>query len=117
MTLEIEEFHTWDDKFSRLLPILKTRTGPTIIYVTLKKQTELLAEALCAQGVDALWYHAGLNSEERERIQEQFMQSDNAIVCATIAFGMGIDKGEWHILPLESIALTHLRITQLTSDW
>ena len=44
-------------------------------------------------GLEAMIYHAGLPSEERERVQKQFMESDKGIVAATIAFGMGIDKG------------------------
>jgi superfamily II DNA helicase RecQ len=39
-------------------------------------------------------YHAGMGNEERARVQQQFMESEKGIVCATIAFGMGIDKGE-----------------------
>ena len=72
--------------------MLKARTGPAIVYVTLQKHAEELANRLKPHGLDAMVYHAGLPNEEREKIQTQFMESDKGIVCATIAFGMGIDK-------------------------
>ena len=82
------------EKISHLLPMLQARTGPAIIYVTLQKQAEEIADHLRPHGLDPMVYHAGLPSEERERIQIRFMESEKGIVCATIAFGMGIDKGE-----------------------
>ena len=69
------------------------RTGPSIIYVTLQKQTEEVANCLMPFGIDAMVYHAGLPSERREKIQTAFMESKDGVVVCTIAFGMGIDKG------------------------
>ncbi len=66
--------------------------GPTIVYVTLQKTAERVAQYLTARGFDAEAYHAGMKAEDRTRVQEQFMGSGDAIVVATIAFGMGIDK-------------------------
>ncbi|MDQ6955077.1 MAG: C-terminal helicase domain-containing protein, partial [Mariprofundaceae bacterium] len=66
--------------------------GPTIIYVTLQRTAELVAEQLCKIGFSARAYHAGLKDELRAATQEWFMASDSAIVVATIAFGMGVDK-------------------------
>lgn len=79
---------------NKLVPILQSRTGPAIVYVTLQKQAEDVAERLRAYGIDCLVYHAGLPSERRGEVQMQFMKSERGVVCATIAFGMGIDKGE-----------------------
>ena len=64
----------------------------TLVYVTLQKTAEVVADYLQQNDLPARAYHAGLKSEEREEIQDWFMQSSNAIVVATIAFGMGIDK-------------------------
>lgn len=64
----------------------------TIIYVTLQNTAEQVAEALSEQGLNAVYYHAGLKDEERERVQNGFMAGEITIVVATIAFGMGIDK-------------------------
>ncbi len=63
-----------------------------IVYVTLQKTAEIVARMLAGNGFPARAYHAGLKPEARNPIQEWFMSADNAIVVATIAFGMGVDK-------------------------
>jgi ATP-dependent DNA helicase RecQ len=63
-----------------------------IIYCTAKKTTEALALELKSLGVKAAFYHAGMGASDRNRIQEQFLNDEIDVVCATIAFGMGIDK-------------------------
>jgi ATP-dependent DNA helicase RecQ len=68
--------------------------GSTIVYVTLQKTSEELAEKLQASGFDVRAYHAGMEDEARRRIQDWFMTTSNAVVVATIAFGMGIDKAD-----------------------
>ena len=68
--------------------------GPTIVYVTLQRTAEEVAERLSAAGFAAAAYHAGMEDEDRARVQDEFMQSAAGIVVATIAFGMGIDKSD-----------------------
>jgi ATP-dependent DNA helicase RecQ len=68
--------------------------GATIVYVTLQKTAERLAQLLSTRGLEARAYHAGLESQMRHEIQEWWMESDARIVVATIAFGMGIDKSD-----------------------
>ncbi|WP_299835913.1 DNA helicase RecQ [uncultured Tenacibaculum sp.] len=63
-----------------------------IIYCLSRKATEQLARKLQEQNIDARAYHAGLSFEERAKTQEAFVKDDVQIICATIAFGMGIDK-------------------------
>ncbi len=63
-----------------------------IVYCQSRKTTELLAERLQAQGIKAQPYHAGLTPEERSRHQEWFLRDEVQVMCATIAFGMGINK-------------------------
>jgi len=76
-----------------LVEKLKARPpGPTIVYVTLQKTAETVASALASAGFAAEAYHAGMEAEAREAVQNRFMATDHAIVVATIAFGMGIDK-------------------------
>jgi ATP-dependent DNA helicase RecQ len=63
-----------------------------IIYCSSRDRTERLAEWLCRKGRDAVAYHAGMDSGLRNRHQDRFLQEDGIIVCATVAFGMGINK-------------------------
>jgi hypothetical protein len=89
----VEVANNLQEKLQKLIPILQTRTGPAIVYVTLQKQAEDVAQKLQNYGIECLVYHAGLPSEKRTEVQVQFMESERGVVCATIAFGMGIDKG------------------------
>jgi RecQ family ATP-dependent DNA helicase len=66
---------------------------PAIVYATSRKGAEMLAEAL-SHRVPAAAYHAGLDSETRERVQTAFLAGELEVVVATIAFGMGIDKAD-----------------------
>jgi len=66
--------------------------GPSIVYVSLQKTAEAVAEALAAAGVAARAYHAGMETDARDEVQQWFLDSDSGVVVATIAFGMGIDK-------------------------
>jgi ATP-dependent DNA helicase RecQ len=66
--------------------------GATVVYVTLQRTAEDVANRLKEFGVPAKAYHAGLDAELRHTIQDWFMAAPNAVVVATIAFGMGIDK-------------------------
>ena len=70
----------------------KRASGPTIIYVTLQRTAEEVAALLTDRGYPAHAYHAGMETEQRTAIQDEFMASQRMIVVATIAFGMGVDK-------------------------
>ena len=63
-----------------------------IIYCLSRKKVEQIAETLSVNGIKALPYHAGMDSAQRSRIQDQFLMQDVDVIVATIAFGMGIDK-------------------------
>jgi len=63
-----------------------------IVYALSRKSVEATAEALRGAGFDAVAYHAGLDSRVRAAAQSRFLREEGVIVCATIAFGMGIDK-------------------------
>ena len=76
-----------------LLELLKQRqSGPTIVYVTLQKTAEEVAQHLANHGLAAKAYHAGMKDDQRSAVQDWFIDSADGIVVATIAFGMGIDK-------------------------
>ena len=81
------------DAYSQLLSFLRARKGESgIVYCLARRTTETLAERLKADGVDARPYHAGLMPRERSKHQELFLRDDVPVVCATVAFGMGINK-------------------------
>ncbi len=82
-----------DERLDTLITRLTERPKTaTLVYVTLQKTAESVAERLADEGLSARAYHAGLDDETRKQVQDWFMESDEAIVVATIAFGMGIDK-------------------------
>jgi ATP-dependent DNA helicase RecQ len=77
----------------QLLAFLDGRSGQSgIVYALSKKSTEELAAFLVSKGLRAVAYHAGMSAEDRAEAQSLFMTETGVIVCATIAFGMGIDK-------------------------
>jgi len=78
---------------SKLVDLLtEKKNEASIIYVTLQKTAEEVTNFLKENGIEANFYHAGLDSEVREDIQNKFMSSELNVIVATIAFGMGIDK-------------------------
>ncbi|MFH1747234.1 MAG: RecQ family ATP-dependent DNA helicase [Planctomycetota bacterium] len=86
---------TADERLSVLLSRLQHRPpGPTIVYVTLQRTAEEVAQFLSERGFEARAYHAGMDADARNAVQDTFMASDHLIVVATIAFGMGVDKSD-----------------------
>ena len=82
-----------DNARKQLLTFLTGRQGQAgIVYCLSRKKVEETAEWLSAQGYPALPYHAGLPAPERAANQRRFLREEGLIMCATIAFGMGIDK-------------------------
>lgn len=82
-------------KRERLVQWMGERIGqPSIVYVTLQKTAEQIAEHLSRHGIGAHAYHAGMPHDQREHIQRQFMDGQLNCIVATIAFGMGIDKSD-----------------------
>ncbi|HEB62436.1 MAG TPA: ATP-dependent DNA helicase RecQ [Bacteroidetes bacterium] len=74
----------------RIIKTMPNKSG--IIYVQSRKSTEEIAEVLQVNGIKASAYHAGLDSKTRTKIQDEFLMEEIDVICATIAFGMGIDK-------------------------
>ncbi len=74
---------------------------PAIVYCGTRKQTEEVAAELRDADIAAVAYHAGLEPQQRTAIQERFMATDTGVICATNAFGMGVDKPDvrsvWHV--------------------
>ncbi len=81
------------DRFNRITEFLDRHQGqPGIIYCLSRKGTESIADKLKRKGYRATCYHAGMSAQQRAKAQEAFLKDDVQIVCATVAFGMGIDK-------------------------
>ena len=85
---------TPDERKALLLKRLGKWGKPTVVYVTRQETAEEVATFLAKNGFAARAYHAGLRSDLRREIQEQFMDGEVEIVVATIAFGMGVDKAD-----------------------
>ena len=93
LSLTVKRGYTPKEKTRFIINFIKARPLEAgIIYCLSRASTERLAEELSAQGIRAAAYHAGMKAEERDITQAQFKQDDILVVCATIAFGMGIDK-------------------------
>lgn len=82
-----------DGRVEQILNFIQKRPNSSgIIYCLSRKTTEQLVAKLKSKKIDAEAYHAGLTFDERTKVQEDFIFDKTKIVCATIAFGMGIDK-------------------------
>lgn len=93
LSLTVKNFSSKPEKLRYILRfLLEHRNEPGIIYCLAKRTTEEVAHELCTRGYHALAYHAGIGMAERTQVQDRFKNDDVQIVCATIAFGMGIDK-------------------------
>lgn len=77
----------------QIIKYIKENPGKSgIIYCLSRKKVEELAELLKVNGINALPYHAGLDAKSRALHQDKFLMEEVDVICATIAFGMGIDK-------------------------
>lgn len=81
------------DRELQLLQFIETQQAASgIVYCLTRKKTEELTQYLCGHGIDAVCYHAGMDSALRKRSQQRFVCDDVPVIVATNAFGMGIDK-------------------------
>ena len=86
-------FRPKDAPRRQILDFVAARRGRSgIVYCASRARTESLAEALREAGHAALAYHAGMDADERRTAETRFQREDGLVVCATIAFGMGVDK-------------------------
>lgn len=83
---------TTENKYQEILSILRSTTGPAIIYTRNRKKTKEITEWLKDNGFTALNYHAGLDNTDRDIRQNMWQDETVRIIVATNAFGMGIDK-------------------------
>jgi ATP-dependent DNA helicase RecQ len=81
-----------EDKLQRLINIINKVEGTGIVYVRNRKKTKEVAELLKRKKISAGYYHAGLESSVRNKVQDDWMKGTTRVIAATNAFGMGIDK-------------------------
>ena len=94
LSLTVRQESTKKEKLKFIYHFIARRPDEAgIIYCLSRKNTEMVAEALQSHGIQAEAYHAGLSAQQRASVQERFKMDQIEVVCATIAFGMGIDKG------------------------
>ena len=93
LSLSVKRGYKAAEKMHFIINFIKARPMEAgIIYCLSRKNTEKVASDLQKKGINAAPYHAGMSTFERNQTQERFKNDQLAVVCATIAFGMGIDK-------------------------
>ncbi len=93
LSLSVRRGLTKSEKTKAIIEFIHMRPYRNgIIYCQSRSNTEQLATKLQEKGISATFYHAGMTAEERNRTQDDFINDRVQVVCATIAFGMGIDK-------------------------
>ena len=93
LSLDVKRGYSAREKLRSIVDLIRRHPGESgIIYCLARKTTEELAAKLKKEGIAAGVYHAGLPNSERDRVQDDFVADRLQVICATIAFGMGIDK-------------------------
>lgn len=90
--LGVRIFETEAHKHAAFIAAMREATPPGIVYCATRRHTEDIAEALRAIGLTAEAYHAGMPRQARDDVHGRFMSDETAVIVATVAFGMGVDK-------------------------
>jgi ATP-dependent DNA helicase RecQ len=82
------------EREGEVVRMVKENEGSGIVYVLTRKKAESTAKLLGQNGIRAVAYHAGLNSDKRTKVQQDFMENRYKVIVATVAFGMGVNKSD-----------------------
>lgn len=94
LLLRVERMKDAEEKTRRLIKLCEEEQGSGIVYVSSRERAEKVARDLYRWGIRARHYHAGLDTGERARVQDEFMRGQVRVIVATVAFGMGVDKSD-----------------------
>ena len=93
LSLDVRKAYQKRERLRTIIDVIRRHRGESgIIYCLSRKGTEEMAADLKAKGITAGVYHAGMSAADRSRVQDDFINDRIHVICATIAFGMGIDK-------------------------
>jgi len=93
LSLTVRRGMTKKDKTSAIIQFIRARHGQSgIVYCTKRDDTSAVADTLASYDISSSAYHAGMSMQQREKAQDDFINDRTQVICATIAFGMGIDK-------------------------
>ena len=93
LSLDVRKAYQKRERLRTIIDVIRRHRGESgIIYCLSRKGTEEMAADLKAKGINAGIYHAGMSATDRSRVQDDFINDRIHVICATIAFGMGIDK-------------------------
>ncbi len=98
LKLAAEQLANSDERRARTLELCAALPGPGIVYARSRQDCEEIAAALRHAGLNAQYYHAGLPTGERSRIQADFLDNRINLLVATVAFGMGVDKPDIRLI-------------------
>ncbi len=95
ISIFVEMMSTYEEKLEKLCSLITQFSGSGIIYFSSKKGTESVCEYLQSRGLNSVaYYHGGMEQDQRMLIQQQFISGQLRVICATSAFGMGVNKSD-----------------------
>ena len=98
LKIKVHDIYGIEEKIIKILELRKQILGPAIVYFSLIQTLQKVSQALSKNGVSHLLYHGDLSSQERRQKQNAFMKSDQELILATPAFGLGVNKENVRLL-------------------
>ena len=96
--ISVHQVFDHEERLERIIEVIEKVGGPGIVYMSLIRDIRALEDELLRRGMKPLVYHGDLSAHERRQMQDHFFASQDEIVLATNAFGMGVDKADIRII-------------------